>query len=104
MVSLAAFFQLKRAEFTFARIANSFRNVSSFSICSNPYAIEFVLWGSTNTPASPATSGREELEEVNTGTPKDIASTKGSPKPSYKEGIAKKRACAYKVDRCSSLT
>ena len=42
--------------------------------------------GSTSSPASPATSGREEVLDVITGVPQAIASSTGSPNPSYCEG------------------
>ncbi len=42
--------------------------------------------GSTRIAASPATSGNDEVREVNTGIPQAMLSTTGNPKPSYKEG------------------
>ncbi|CPR42858.1 Uncharacterised protein [Salmonella enterica subsp. enterica serovar Bovismorbificans] len=42
--------------------------------------------GSTRIAASPATSGNDEVREVNTGIPQAMPSTTGNPKPSYKEG------------------
>ena len=54
-------------------------------------AIARGLSGSKSSAASPATSGERERSEQATGTPRAIASSTGSPKPSYSEGNTKQR-------------
>ena len=53
-------------------------------------------------PASPTTSGREEVFEAMTGVPQAIASSGGRPKPSYKEGKTKSSAALWRAGRPAS--
>jgi hypothetical protein len=46
----------------------------------------------TTSPASPITSGSDELSAEITGVPQAIASSSGRPKPSYHDGKAKRAA------------
>ena len=50
-----------------------------------------IATGSTSTPASPTTSGRDDTLDASTGTPQAIASSTGSPNPSYNEGYTRHR-------------
>ena len=52
----------------------------------------------------PTTSGIDEVFDVKTGTPHDIASNGGIPKPSYKEIYVKNKELLYKVFTSSSST
>jgi glycosyltransferase involved in cell wall biosynthesis len=74
---------------------------SSNSRCSAE-AIADSSCGSNSSAASPATSGSEETFEHATGTPRAIASSTGSPKPSYSEGNT--NACASAHSPSSSST
>jgi hypothetical protein len=58
--------------------------------------------GSTSSAASPATSGREETFEVTTGVPLAMASSGGSPNPSYRDGNTNTLARRYMTANVSS--
>src|SRR5688500_7827387 len=51
--------------------------------------------GGIRTPASPTTSGKDDVLEPSTGAPQRIASTDGSPNPSYQDGYANSSAAEY---------
>jgi hypothetical protein len=55
-----------------------------------PAAMEALACGSTSTAFSPAISASDEQFDVSTGQPLAIASSTGNPKPSIREGKAKK--------------
>ena len=54
--------------------------------CNRHSVMDGGLFGSKNIPASPTTSGRLLHRLASTGTPHDMASSAGSPKPSHNEG------------------
>jgi hypothetical protein len=70
----------------------------------NPAAMPAVSSGSTNSAASPHTSGNEPARAATTGTPSDIASSGGMPHPSSREGKASATALARTMSRISSST
>jgi hypothetical protein len=49
-------------------------------------------------------SGKEAIPEQITGTPYFIASSGGSPKPSFKVGYMKQKASLYSLSSFASLT
>ena len=55
-------------------------------------AIAEISVGFTSMAASAATSGMDDVSDVITGVPHDIASKIGKPKPSYKEGNSRQSA------------
>ena len=57
-----------------------------FKIETRDVTISLILVGFINMEVPPATSGRDELLEVITGTPQAIASSGGKPKPSKNDG------------------
>ena len=67
-------------------------------------AISSTEVGSTSSAASPATSGREETDDVTIGSSRPIASRSGSPNPSFREGNANEDAAAYRPSRSDSDT
>src|SRR5207253_10657936 len=64
-------------------------------------AIASGLYGSTRTAALPATSGSDDTFDVTTGVPLAIASSGGSPKPSYSDGNTNTPARRYMTARVS---
>src|SRR5215470_5151407 len=67
-----------------------------------PSTIELTSYGSTRTAASPATSGRDDTLDVTTGVPLAMASSGGSPKPSYSDGKTNTAASRYSAASVSS--
>ena len=59
--------------------------------------------GSNSSAASPATSGSDARSEHATGTPRAIASSTGSPKPSYSDGNTNAAASANRPSTSASL-
>ena len=71
-----------------ARPASRSRAASDTSVVtrSNASAMPATERGSTGTAASPATSGSDDDADTTVGTPRAIASSTGSPNPSYSDG------------------
>ncbi len=67
-----------------------------------PSAIAAGSYGSTSTAASPATSGSDDTFDVTTGVPLAIASSGGSPNPSYSDGNTNTPASRYITASVSS--
>src|SRR5438034_710472 len=78
---------------------NSLRSDSSSATRASASVISPTFRGLTSTAASPATSFIEELFDVITGVPHDIASTIGMPKPSSSEGYTNATAPLKRAGR-----
>src|SRR3989344_3188851 len=61
-------------------------NTGLLRIVSIALAMAEILYGLISRAPSPATSGIDEVAEVTTGIPQDIASNTGRPKPSKNDG------------------
>ena len=79
----------KRAAFSVPARASRVRSCSSVTSVSIAAAIARASSGSNVSAAASATSASAPRSEHATGTPRDIASSTGRPKPSYREGKTK---------------